>query len=236
MPELQKILFLDIETVSQKPNWDQLDDRWKELWTTKSRFFTSQNPENSPSKMYEDRAAIFAEFGQIVCLSIGYFKDNSFRAKSFTGTETDILKEFFLLVDKYFPDPSKNGFCGHNIREFDIPYICRRAIIQRVPIPAVFQIAGKKPWETSHILDTLDLWKFGDVKHFSSLDLLAACLELPTSKSDISGKDVGKVFWEDQDIRRISKYCMQDVALTARVYLRLTGQAEPEQMQVEYLD
>jgi predicted PolB exonuclease-like 3'-5' exonuclease len=152
------------------------------------------------------------------------------------GEESDLLREFFSLVGKHFHDPRQHGFCGHNIREFDLPYLCRRAVIHQIEIPPILQLSGRKPWETPYILDTLELWKFGDMKNFSSLDLLAACLGLPTSKSDISGKDVGRVFWEENDVSRIATYCERDVVLTARVYLRLSGKAGLEDDQVEIVN
>jgi predicted PolB exonuclease-like 3'-5' exonuclease len=234
--ETQKLLFLDIETVSGSPDYEELSERWKELWASKSRFFAQQQPELSPARLYAERSAIFAEFGRIVCISIGFFNGQTFRVKSFTGEESDLLREFFSLVARHFHDPKQHGFCGHNIREFDLPYLCRRAVIHQIEIPPILQLSGRKPWETPYILDTLELWKFGDVKNFSSLDLLAACLGLPTSKSDISGKDVGRVFWEENDVSRIATYCEKDVVLTARVYLRLSGKGGLEDDQVEFVN
>ncbi|MBK9271808.1 MAG: ribonuclease H-like domain-containing protein [Saprospiraceae bacterium] len=223
MKESRKILFLDIETVSAAMEWKELDSKWQELWAAKSKFYAQQHPELSEEQIYTDRAAIFSEFGRIVCISLGTFHQDGIRLKSLVGEEKDILLQFFDMVNLHFNDPQKHGFCGHNIREFDLPYICRRAIILNIPIPPILQLSGKKPWESHYILDTLEMWKFGDIKNFSSLDLLAACLGLPSSKTDISGKDVSRVFWQEKDIQRIAEYCMKDVALTANVYLRLLG-------------
>jgi len=220
--EPRKILFLDIETVSSVASFDLLSPEWQELWISKSRYYQTAEPQKSPSEIYQEKAAIFSEFGKIVCISIGYFNDEDFRVKSFYGSEEQlIIKQFFDLVKNHFNHPEHAGFCGHNIKEFDIPYICRRAIINGLSLPTSFHLNNKKPWEIQHIVDTMEMWKFGDYKHFTSLDLLASCLQLPTSKSDISGKDVGKVYWEDNDLIRISSYCMKDVILTARVYLKL---------------
>ncbi|MBK6354057.1 MAG: 3'-5' exonuclease [Saprospiraceae bacterium] len=220
--DTRKILFLDIETVSSVSSFDQLSPEWRDLWVSKSRYYLTSEPLKSPAEIYSEKAAIFSEFGRIVCISIGFFKDEVFRIKSFFGNdEKVILSQFFDLVLNHYNNPNLSGFCGHNIKEFDIPYICRRAIINGLTLPAIFQLNNKKPWEIQHIVDTMEMWKFGDYKHFTSLDLLASCLQLPSSKSDISGKDVGRVYWEEKDLPRISEYCMKDVILTARVYLKL---------------
>jgi len=220
--ETRKILFLDIETVSSVASFDQLSPEWQDLWISKSRYYLNSEPQKSPSEIYQEKAAIFSEFGKIVCISIGFFNDADFRVKSFFGSEElIILKQFFELVNNHFNHPEHAGFCGHNIKEFDIPYICRRAIINGLNLPTSFHLHNTKPREIQHIVDTMEMWKFGDYKHFTSLDLLASCLQLPTSKSDISGKDVGRVYWEENDLIRISNYCMKDVILTARVFLKL---------------
>ncbi len=225
MNEKAKLLFLDIETASQSAHFGDLSDDWQELWAYKSRFHTEK--EAKPlDELYQDRAAIYAEFGKIICISVGSFDGATFRVKSFKGEELDILKEFFNLINRAYSDARFSVFVGHNIKEFDIPYICRRAVVNRIPIPPSFDLSGRKPWEVHHINDTLEMWKFGDFKNFTSLDLLAHCLQLPTSKSDISGKDVGRVYWKDNDIERIAKYCQQDVVLTARVYRRLKHEAD----------
>lgn len=220
--DTRKILFLDIETVSSASSFDQLSPEWQDLWVSKSRYYLTAEPLKSPAEIYSEKAAIFSEFGKIVCISIGFFKDENLRVKSFFGSnEKTLLSDFFELVNNYFNNPNLAGFCGHNIKEFDIPYICRRAIINGLSLPLILHLNNKKPWEIQHLLDTMEMWKFGDYKHFTSLDLLASCLQLPTSKSDISGKDVGRVYWEEKDLPRISEYCMKDVILTARVYLKL---------------
>jgi len=235
MTDSRKILFLDIETVTGFSDYQQLDSKWQELWVAKSKFYAQQHIELSEAQIYEDRAGIFAEFGKIVCISVGTLHNEGIRLKSILGEESAILREFFELVNSHFSDPQKHGFCGHNIREFDLPYICRRAVIHQIQIPQILQLSGKKPWETNYVIDTLEMWKFGDLKNFTSLDLLAACLQLPSSKSDISGKDVSRVFWRENDIQRISKYCISDVALTANVYLRLSGKNPIPTEKIEYV-
>ena len=231
----QKLLFLDIETVSECPNYNKLDDSWKELWALKSRYYAEKEPNKSLSDLYSDKAAIYAEFGRIICISLGLMDDHKFRVKSLLGDESDLLKAFFAIILKSYSDARNSIFVGHNIKEFDIPYICRRAVINKIDIPTSLELSGRKPWEINHIHDTLEMWKFGDYKHFTSLDLLARCLNLPSSKQDISGKDVGRVYWEENDIERISKYCQQDVVLTARVYRRLKGEGDFTDEQIVFI-
>lgn len=216
-----KLLFLDIETASRSAHFEGLDPHMQELWTHKARYFIDKDPAKTSSEIYQERAAIYAEFGMIICISVGFRDDKNFRVKSFIGSEKEILQNFFDLIQKSYADARISTFVGHNIKEFDIPYICRRAVVHGIRIPPSFDLSGRKPWEVTHIVDTLELWKFGDFKNFTSLDLLAHCLLLPTSKNDISGKDVGNVYWNDKDIQRIANYCQQDVVLTARVYHRL---------------
>ncbi|MEP7197737.1 MAG: ribonuclease H-like domain-containing protein [Saprospiraceae bacterium] len=230
-----KQLFLDIETASQVNGFQNLDPEWQELWSLKSRYFLEKEPSKPVEEVYTEKAAIYAEFGQIICISVGILDDGNFRVKSFLGDELTILTDFFALISKSYNDARFSIFIGHNVKEFDIPYICRRAIINGVSIPPSLELYGKKPWEVSHIHDTLEMWKFGDFKHFISLDLLAKCLHLPSSKQDIRGSDVGRVFWVDQDIQRISRYCQQDVLLTARVYRKLKGDNEIKDDQVVWL-
>lgn len=230
-----KFLFIDIETVSQVAQFDELDNHWQDLWGNKARYYLEKD-NKSLAEIYEERAAIYSEFGKIVCISVGYSDDKNFRVKSFTGDEGSILVSFFELINKSFSDARSSVFVGHNIKEFDIPYICRRAVIHRIGIPPSFDLAGRKPWEVHHIIDTMEMWKFGDFKNFSSLDLLASCLKLPTSKNDISGKDVGKVYWKENDISRISKYCQKDVVLTARVFFRLRNESDIDESNVVFLD
>ena len=226
------ILFLDIETVSNVHNYEDLSGEMKKFWQKKSTSWlklSSDNTEEQYAELYKDKAGIFAEYGKIVCISIGYNHvdvktgESAFRVKSFFGDdEKSILTEFLALIGKAFNDPAKHSFCGHNIKEFDIPYICRRAVIHQLELPDTFQLAGKKPWEIKHLIDTLEEWKFGDFKHFISLALLAELLGIPTPKDDIDGSMVGKVYWEENDVERIKVYCQKDVVTVARIYSKLT--------------
>ena len=227
--DIANILFLDIETVSGKPEFENLEEDFQDLWKAKARQLSRNTDEEEPdyAALYKGRAAIFAEFGKIVCISVGVvYRDKEdqrlkVRLKSFASeNEKELLHEFSQMVFKFYNDPNKHGFCGHNAKEFDIPYICRRMVVHQLPLPVPFNISGKKPWETNHILDTMDMWKFGDRKHYTSLKLLAAVLGFPSPKDDIDGSDVGRVYWEDKDLERLALYCEKDVLATIQLYLR----------------
>lgn len=217
---LGNILFLDIETVPFQENFHDLDPDFQALWEQKTAY--QRKDEYSPEEFY-DRAGIWAEFGKIVCISVGYFVIKSdirnFRVTSFFGEEDKILKDFSNLMANHFSG-AQHVICGHNAKEFDIPFIARRMIIHQIPLPDKLNLFGKKPWEVPH-LDTLELWKFGDYKHFTSLKLLTKVLGIPSSKDDIDGSQVGHVYWVEKDIDRIVTYCEKDVIATAQVFLRL---------------
>ena len=144
------------------------------------------------------------------------------RLKSFANhMESGLLDDFSELLNKHFSNPEKFAICGHNIKEFDVPYICRRMLINQLPLPRMIDIAGKKPWETKHFLDTLEMWKFGDIKNYTSLRLLTAVFDIPSPKDDMDGSDVAGVYWEERDLDRIATYCEKDVLATVQLYLRL---------------
>jgi uncharacterized protein YprB with RNaseH-like and TPR domain len=216
---LNNILFLDIETVPQEEHFTNLDDDLKELWEQKTLY---QRREDYNAEEFYDRAGIWAEFGKIVCISVGYFVNKSdirnFRVTSFFGDETKILKDFSSLLDNHF-NGAQHLLCGHNAKEFDIPFIARRMIINQIAIPQKLNLFGKKPWEIPH-LDTLELWKFGDYKNFTSLKLLTKILGIPSSKGDIDGSQVGHVYYVEKDIDRIITYCEKDVIAVAQIFLR----------------
>jgi uncharacterized protein YprB with RNaseH-like and TPR domain len=217
---LNNILFLDIETVPEEDNFNALDAEMKTLWEQKTQY--QRKEEYTPEDFYE-RAGIWAEFGKIVCISVGYFANKSdirnFRVTSFFGEEKKILKDFSALLDNHF-NGAQHLLCGHNAKEFDIPFIARRMIINQIVIPAKLNLFGKKPWEIPH-LDTLELWKFGDYKHFTSLKLLTKILGIPSPKGDIDGSQVAHVFYVEKDIDRIVTYCEKDVIAVAQIFLRL---------------
>jgi 3'-5' exonuclease len=217
---IEDILFLDIETVPQKPSLNLLEPSIQILWDKKSKFFRSA--EETAEAVYE-RAGIYAEFGKIICISVGYIKDKnplSFRLKSFFGDDEKVLlSEFSSMLSKFSKSKKEALLCAHNGKEFDFPYIARRMIINRLVIPEILNNAGKKPWEVK-LLDTMDLWKFGDYKNYTSLDLMTTILGIPSPKDDIDGSMVSKVYYEENDLKRIVRYCEKDVLAIAQILVR----------------
>lgn len=221
--QLENILFLDIETVPELENFSDLDETKKELFDLKTQY---QRKEDYTAEQFYDRAGIWAEFGKIICISVGYFTFKAdirhFRVTTFWGEEVKILKDFSNLLNNHFGQP-QHVLCGHNAKEFDFPFIARRMIINGVSIPQKLNLFGKKPWEVPH-LDTLELWKFGDYKHFTSLKLLTNVLGIPSPKGDIDGSEVARVFYQEKNIDRIITYCEKDVVAVAQILLRLRGE------------
>ncbi len=216
---IENILFLDIETVPQHPSYSDVPNEMKSFWEYKSERI---DKDKSAEELYA-RAGIYAEFGKIICIGVGHVRkqNNSFniRIKTFHGhDEEQILNDFFSLLKKNF-NTENHYLCAHNGKEFDFPYIARRAIVHRIPIPTILNISGCKPWEVRH-LDTMELWRFGDYKSYTSLNLLASIFGIPSPKDDISGSDVYKVYYKDNDLTRISDYCKKDVVTLIKVYLR----------------
>ncbi len=216
--DLQQVLVLDIETVPQYPSFKELPADYQQLWDQKTRF---QRRDGETAAEFYSRGGILAEFGKIICISVGIFSKKtetlSLRVKSFFGDEEkDVIQSFIDLLNK---QPDSLILCAHNGKEFDFPYLCRRMLINGQQIPVQLNIHGKKPWEIMH-LDTMDLWKFGDYKNYTSLNLLAAVFNIPSPKDDIDGSMVHKVYWEENDIERIRIYCEKDVITTAQILLK----------------
>lgn len=220
---IENILFLDIETVPQEPSLDQLSPLMQNLWDKKSKHF--RNPDQSAEDVYE-RAGIYSEFGRIICISAGYITGKnpfSFRLKSFYGdNETDLLSEFSTMLTKFTASNKEAQLCAHNGKEFDFPFLSRRMIINRLKMPEILDNAGKKPWDIK-VLDTMDLWKFGDYKNYTSLDLLTSILGIDSPKDDIDGSMVAGIYYEEKNLRRIVQYCEKDVVAIAQVLLRFMG-------------
>ena len=232
---LNNLLLLDIETVPQYEDFDLVPLSWQILWEEK---ISKTVPENTLSKeSYRQRAGILAEFGKIVCISTAFFYDDSnkqtaLKVKSiYNDDEKELLQTFIALCNKVFSRNPHFQFAGHNIKEFDIPYICRRMLINGITLPEYLSIHEKKPWEVK-MFDTLNFWKFGDHKNYISLHLLANVLGLPTSKTDMDGSMVQDVYYKDRNLRRIADYCERDVVLTARIILKFINHATLEDVSV----
>lgn len=218
---IEKILFLDIETVPQFPNFQELDEKTQKLWEKKAQRIKSDEDETVADTY--SKAGIYAEFGKIVCISVGFVRQTltgkELRIKSYANRDEEtLLKEFAGLLNEYYNSPY-HLLCGHNAKEFDFPYIARRMLINGIRLPQTLNIAGKKPWEIAHI-DTMELWKFGDFKNYTSLEVLTHIFGIPTPKDDIDGSQVGSVFWEEDDLERIVKYCQKDVAALVQLFLK----------------
>ncbi len=238
-----KILFLDIETVPLFGNFEELPERLQYLWAqkvekTKARMPDRYLPEDTVADIYKKDAAIFAEFGKIVCISVGYVYEmmgvEHFKVKSFYDDDEKMLLENFATLLHSWAKPDRT-LCGHNIKEFDIPYIARRMLINGIKLPNILNIAGKKPWEVQFI-DTLELWKFGDFKNYTSLNLLTAVFDIPTPKDDIDGSMVGDVYYSTGDLKRIATYCEKDVIATVQVFRKMRGYDLIDYECIEYGD
>ncbi len=215
-PEINNVLFLDIETVPLEYNYQQLSEPFKKLWDLKWQFHKDVTPEQQYAK-----AGIYAEFAKVVCICVGYFNGKEFRIKSFYGDDEKILLEDFKsTLEKHF---SGYALCAHNGKEFDFPFMCRRMLVNGISLPEALQIQGKKPWEITH-LDTMEMWKFGDYKSYTSLQLLAAIFNIPTPKDDIDGSQVAKVYYEEKNLERIKTYCAKDVVTVARLLQKMCGE------------
>lgn len=221
---LEHILFLDIETVPQFEHYEELKDEDRELWEQKTEY---QRKDKFTAEEFYERAGIFAEFGKIICISVGYFDHRNhkrnFRVRSFYGKEEQVLKDFKYLLESFYHKPH-HLLCAHNGKEFDFPYIARRMIIHGISLPEKLNHFGKKPWEVPH-LDTLDLWRFGDYKNYNSLKLLARILGIPSPKDDIDGSEVRDVYYKEKNIQRIATYCEKDTITVAQILLRLRNES-----------
>lgn len=219
--QLKNILFLDIETVSQTNDFDTIDERLKKQWARKASFLKREEGVTDED-LYHERAGIFAEFGQIIVIGLGYFhqegEEIQLRTKVLKSKdEKEILETFKAILSKMNSDVR---LCAHNGKEFDFPYLSRRMLINGISLPDALNLSGKKPWEVNH-MDTMDMWKFGDWKHYTSLDLLAAIFGIESSKTDMDGSMVNAVYYEEDNLDKIGDYCLQDVIVTAQLFAKL---------------
>lgn len=232
----EQLVFIDIETVPQEASLSNLSVPMQQLWEKKAALLSSFQDE--PIR-FEERGGIYAEFGKIICIGLGYFvqldQQWQLRVKTLSShDEHHLLEQFTAQCQALFKTPDRI-FCGHNIREFDIPYICRRYLVQQLSMPLhLRELQRKKPWENP-MLDTLQYWKFGEYKHFVSVELLATILGIPTPKDDIFGGDVAQVYWQEDNLQRIVNYCNKDIVTVAQLYLRLQGLPLLEQEQIHII-
>jgi 3'-5' exonuclease len=234
--KIKNILFLDIETVPCSPSFEDLNITFQNLWTEKTAW--QRKDEHTPAEFYKLKAGVMAEFAKIICISVGYLfvekNENHFRIKSFYGDdEKQIITDFNELLNSQF-SKKQHQLCAHNGKEFDFPFIARRTLINGLKLPALLDIAGKKPWEVNH-LDTMELWKFGDYKHYTSIKLLAALFNIPTPKDDIDGSQVAGVYWNDKDLERIKKYCQKDTLTVAQLLLKYKGEEFIAENNIEFV-
>jgi hypothetical protein len=223
LSELRDILFVDIETVAHTYDYGALSERLKTQWSRKAGFFRREE-EQTDEDLYHERAGIYAEFGKIICIGVARYIENEngelvLRTKAFASDdEKSILHQFAAMVNKF--DPRSLRLCAHNGKEFDFPYLCRRMLINCIPLPSALNVSGKKPWDVLH-MDTMEMWKFGDYKHYTSLDLLAAIFDIPSSKSDMEGSKVNHVYHVEKNLEKIKDYCVRDVVVLAQLLLKL---------------
>ena len=234
--KIKNILFLDIETVPCSQNFKDLDVTFQTLWAEKTAW--QRKEEYTPAEFYKLKAGVMAEFAKIICISVGYLfidnGENHFRIKSFYGDdEKQIITDFNKLLNTQF-NKKQHQLCAHNGKEFDFPFIARRTLINGLKLPALLDIASKKPWEVNH-LDTMELWKFGDYKNYTSIKLLAALFNIPTPKDDIDGSQVAGVYWNDKDIERIKKYCQKDTLTVAQLLLKYKGEELISENNIEFV-
>lgn len=221
---LDNVLFVDVETAPMVAEYNQLPEIYRKLWNRKTEYMMKK-PEDTPEIIFQ-KAGIFAEFAKVICISTGVMRTvdgkKIFRIKSFYGDdEKKVLEDFANLLNTSF-GKKEQMLCGHNIKEFDIPFLSRRMLVNGIKHPAVLDLAGKKPWEVGHI-DTMELWKFGDYKNFTSLELLATLFNIPTPKDEMDGSDVARVYWIEKNLERIVNYCQKDVLTVAQLMLRYQG-------------
>jgi len=235
----ENVLFIDIETAPAAKQYDLLPEIFQELWHDK--FSRHLKEGEKIEEQFFNNAGIYAEFGKVICISAGMLKkDDSnvqkLRIRSFSGNdEAAVLSNFAEMLNKHYSNVEKYLFCGHNINEFDIPFLCRRMLVNSIRLPSLLDIGGLKPWQIKNI-DTLQHWKFGDYKSYTSLKLLAALFNIPTPKDDISGKDVGRVYWHEENLERIKIYCQKDVLTVAQLLMRFKGLPLITEQQVEFIN
>ncbi|MES2734387.1 MAG: ribonuclease H-like domain-containing protein [Bacteroidota bacterium] len=234
---IKNLLFLSLETVATAASYELLDEKFQRLWDRKAgQFHPEEIGKLSPRQLFTERANLYAEFGKIVSIGAGYFHWNEagqmgLRAKAFTGDdENSLLYEFKSLLETKF-DPKSLVLCAHNGKEFHYPYLCRRILINGLPIPKPLQIAGKKPWEIPH-LDTLELWRFGDRRTSVSLELLATLFGVPSEHLATDGASVNRWYYVEKDWTKIRQHSLTEIAVLAQLYLKLNNLPEIQEAHI----
>jgi DNA polymerase elongation subunit (family B) len=229
-PEFRKkvrnVLFVDLETIASHGAYEQLSPRMRQLWDKRAATIRKRADYESftTEELYYEQAGISAEFGRIVCIAFGavYFNEQdepALKVSSLSGDdEREMLLAFKALLGRY--NQEQLVLCAHNGKEFDFPFLCRRMLLNGIELPRSLQLSGKRPWEILH-QDTMELWKFGDYKSYTSLDLLAAIFDIPGSKIEMSGDQVTRVYYEENDLEKIGRYCREDVVVLAQLYLKM---------------
>ncbi|MFC5411324.1 3'-5' exonuclease [Larkinella bovis] len=235
---LKNLLFIDIKTVAGAPSYNELDERIRQQWGQKISYF--QNEENwSAAKWYDNRASYYAEYGKIVCIGIGglYWDDDDnifLKVKTLANNdEAALLGEFINLIEKY--PTNELILCAHNGKEFDYPYLCRRMLVHEHQLPATLRLSGRKPWDIPH-QDVLEMWRFGDSRHFVPLDLLAAVLNLPTQPLELTGDQTSLVYYQKQGMAKVREYARASIVTLVQVYLRLLGAPLVEEQRITLLE
>ncbi|MDX2284621.1 MAG: ribonuclease H-like domain-containing protein [Bacteroidia bacterium] len=225
--QIENILFLDIETAPMAPSFEALPERFQKLWRLKAQRYLRTDTSMTAEELFFEKAGIHAEFARVVCISFGYLQFQGeheahlWLRSVYKGEEKQILQDFGRILDRFITGKPNRQLCAHNGKEFDFPFLGRRYLVQGLPLPVALRVQGKKPWELP-FLDTMDLWKFGDYKEYTSLDLLAAIFNVPSPKEEMDGSQVAPAFWVQQDVERIRTYCEKDVETTIRVLLGMS--------------
>jgi predicted PolB exonuclease-like 3'-5' exonuclease len=221
---LKDVLFLDIETVGCVDHYSKLSERLKIQWARKANFFKREELQTDED-LFHEKAGIYAEFGKIVVIAVGKYVVNDagelgLRTKYFADDdEKKLLVDFKSMLEKL---DGSTKLCAHNGKEFDFPYLSRRMLVNGIGLPSLLDFAGRRPWEIPH-LDTMELWKFGDYKHYTSLDLLAAIFNIPSSKGSMDGSMVNEAYYRQNALAKIAEYCVGDVVAVAQLYLKMKG-------------
>lgn len=229
--EISKILYFDIETACCYPDLPTLESenpRLYSLWKKRDLYYRAAHPEmkdKSPDDVFKSKAGLEPEFSKIVCISFGSFDDNlEPRLVSFFVSEDDEL-EVLKKSHKVFTNASVKNWklCGHNIRGFDIPFICRKMVYNKIKLPPNLEIWNKKPWELN-FLDTSEIFSFGSWTHqkYLSLDLLSCSLGIDSPKELMDGSLVNSTFWIEKDYDKIARYCEMDVSTVMRIIKSLS--------------